>query len=189
MSFIRASGLGPLTASNTATIVDPQTPLNGTATMGPLVSFASQATSTSALTIPFTGIPSWAKRVIVILKGVQTNSTSSLLIQMGYGASPTWMTSGYSSVSSSYGAPTSTAGFIVMRDVQTMTWSGAYTFFLADSATNTWSGAGNVNLMPSAYSLTVSGYGVLSGTLTAIRLNTVSGTDTFTAGLANVMYE
>ena len=75
MSFIKASALGPLTASNTATIVDPATPASGIATLGPLVSFAAQNT-TSGANIDFTGIPSWAKRVTVSVASVSFASSA-----------------------------------------------------------------------------------------------------------------
>ena len=71
MSFIKASALGPLTASNTATIVDPQTPASGSAILSPLVSFS--AVSASGTSVDFIGIPSWAKRITVLFNAVSTS--------------------------------------------------------------------------------------------------------------------
>ena len=49
--------------------------------------------STSGTAILFTGIPSWAKRVTVMLSGISTNGTSIPQIQLGTSSGPT--TTGY----------------------------------------------------------------------------------------------
>ena len=49
---------------------------------GPLTAMTAQA-STSGTAIDFTGIPSWVKRITVMLDGVSTNGTSIPLIQLG----------------------------------------------------------------------------------------------------------
>ena len=55
-----------------------------------IVSGTAQA-STSGTSIDFTGIPSWVKRITVMLKGVSTSATSQPIIQLG---SSTFTTSG-----------------------------------------------------------------------------------------------
>ena len=50
--------------------------------------------STSGTSIDFTGIPSWVKRITVMLSGVSTSGTSIVLIQIGAGSVTT---SGYAS--------------------------------------------------------------------------------------------
>lgn len=196
MSTIRASGLGPLTASNTATIVDPATPLNGSATLGPLVSFAAQ-NSTSGTSIDFIGIPSWAKRVTVILNGVSTNGTSLLQCQIGAGSI---VSSGYIFYIAYAGGTNQTAGTSYtsglvfdggVTGTATSLRQGIITF--VNLSGNTWTYSSNISINYSAgtqYFVTLgAGSITLSGTLDRVRLTTVNGTDTFDAGSINVMYE
>lgn len=160
-----------------------------------LTSMTAQA-STSGTTIPFTGIPSWAKRLTVMLNGVSGSGTSLFILQLGYGATPTWVTSGYSGAaqygsSASYTSSSNAAGIYLMgASAAAALYSGLSTITLLDASTNTWAASGVVGETSSNYPTQLHGWSVaLSGTLTAVRLNTVNGTDTFDAGKINVMYE
>ena len=77
MSTIKASALGPLTglgaSSNTATIVDPATPVGGSAYLGPVVSMVAQAT-TSGTSFTFSSIPSTYTDLVCIVSGTHTGS-------------------------------------------------------------------------------------------------------------------
>lgn len=42
--------------------------------------------TTSGTSIDFTGIPSWAKRITVMLSGVSTNGSSNYLLRIGSGS-------------------------------------------------------------------------------------------------------
>ena len=68
-----------------------QTLVANSGTLAPIVSGTAVA-STSGTSIDFTGIPSWVKRITVMLNGVSTSGTSIVQVQIGSG-SPT--TSGY----------------------------------------------------------------------------------------------
>ena len=71
---------------------DTQTLTNKTIQGGAITSGTAVA-STSGTSIDFTSIPSWVKRITVMLTGVSTNGTSNPLIQIGTSGTPT--TSGY----------------------------------------------------------------------------------------------
>lgn len=193
MSTIRTSNFGPLTG-NAASVVDPSTPTNGIARVSPLVSFASVA-STSGTSIDFTGIPSWARRITVMLQGFSTNGTSLPQIQLGTSSGIT--TSGYlgsvvlvaaSPVSSNF-----TTGFGVTPTgnwAATVVVHGSYTICLLTG--NTWVCTGTIGQSSggaSAFCNITGGSVALSGTLDRVRITTVNGTDTFDAGTISVMYE
>ena len=81
----------------------------------PLVSGTAVA-STSGTSIDFTSIPSWVKRITLMLAGVSTNGTSDPLIQLGdsggientgYVAGAAVITSGATGFSSTAGFPIS----------------------------------------------------------------------------------
>jgi hypothetical protein len=174
----------PATASNfTQTLV----PITGT--LAPLVSGTAVA-STSGTSIDFTGIPSWVKRITVMLNGVSTNGTSAIQIQLGAGSVETSgyaSTSAYSQAGNAAGALTSTAGLLVNT---------------GGSATNTHTGhmvitniSGNIwiesNAVGTNTTLAFFGGGskTTSSTLDRIRITTANGTDTFDAGSINILYE
>lgn len=159
-----------------------------TGTLYPLVS--GTAVSASGTSIDFTGIPSTAKRITVMLRGVSTNGTSIPIIQLGDSggietsgyAGSTWLantsnnlhSSGFS-LDASHGAAYVLEGLVV--------------FSLCDLATNTWVGAFNGGLSNVATALTGAGSKSLSATLDRLRITTVNGTDTFDAGTINIMWE
>jgi hypothetical protein len=154
-----------------------------------VVSGTAQA-STSGTSIDFTGIPSWVKRVTVMLNGVSTNGTSPVEVRIG---SATVSTSGYSSTSSYGGSAlqylTSSTGFTLDTAGTAMAAavrSGALVLTLIGS--NTWVGTGSVT--ETGQSCSFSGNSpALSGTLDRVRLTTVNGTDAFDAGSVNILYE
>lgn len=148
--------------------------------------------STSGTSIDFTGIPSWAKRITVMLSGVSTNGASIVQVQLG---STTFTTTGYSQVgqttSTSGSATTSgaTTGFIIGPN---SILSGAVrtgTIVFSNLSSNTWVGFGaGADTANTTVWLTNGSIG-LSGALDRVRITTVNGTDTFDAGSINIMYE
>jgi hypothetical protein len=144
----------------------------------------SQA-STSGTSIDFTGIPSWVKRITVMLKGVSTSGTSALLFQLG--TSGGVQATGYTANS---GANTYTTGFgAAVLSIAADAGTGVVTFTLLDSATGTWSWGGTIGRDTTFTVMGCIGYKALSGTLDRVRITTVGGTDTFDAGSINILYE
>lgn len=160
---------------------------NGLSTeLRPLVLMTSQA-STSGTSIDFTGIPSWAKRVTVLLDGVSTNGTANLLVQIGDAGG--FETTGYTSgatQSNNATTQTSTAGYVITSGIVAATLHyGAVSLFSFGS--NRWIANGILNIVGTGH--TNAGSKTLSDTLDRLRVTTVNGTDTFDAGTINVMYE
>jgi hypothetical protein len=147
--------------------------------------------STSGTSIDFTGVPSWVKRITVMLNGVSTNGTSILMVQLGSGS---FVTTGYlaagSGVATTVNTATSTAGFIFGNTNRAVdTSNGA--LVLTNISGNTWVGIGSVYLATSTPQTNFAA-GVspaLSGALDRVRITTVGGTDTFDAGSINIIYE
>jgi hypothetical protein len=162
--------------------------ITGTAGNLMLVSGTAQA-STSGTSIDFTGIPSWVKKVTVLLNGVSTNGTSLVQIQTGAGSVTT---SGYNTSSSYMSASTtsvtSSTGFIADSGAATAASvrNGILTLTLLGS--NTWIGSGLFHEQSAATSTTV-GQIALGGALDRVRITTVNGTDAFDAGSINILYE
>jgi hypothetical protein len=151
----------------------------------PRIVTATAVASTSGTSIDFTGIPSWAKRISIILSKVSTNGSSNLLIQIGGGSIES---TGYTSIAGNRGNENmSTAGYLITRSQSgSSSTTGPYTLFLIGS--DEWIGSG-VNTGGSNFPNFSAGSKTASGTIDRVRITTENGTDTFDAGLINIMYE
>jgi hypothetical protein len=151
--------------------------------LGPVL--GTETATTSGTTVDFS-IPSWAKRITVMLEAVSTNGITNLLIQLGDTAVET---TGYvSSAGDSGGSVQSTAGFIITNAVAAAdAFHGNVTLTLKDAANFTWTSSGVLAEDGGAghYS---AGSKSLSAALTTVRLTSVSA-DTFDGGSVNVIYD
>jgi hypothetical protein len=157
--------------------------------------------TTSGTSIPFTGIPSWVKRITVVISGVSTVTAGAgqdVCVQIG--DSSGFATTGYLAyVSTVYfdsavTTPTSLAasgGFPIFFGTPGSIRSGTIT--LVNPSGNLWvatvlvataNGTG-----PLYGSCQGGGTKTLSGTLDRVRLTTLSGIDTFDNGSVNIIYE
>jgi len=181
----------PITMSGTAGIATPTIQTGGVATnLYPLVSGTAVA-STSGTSIEFANIPSWVKRITVMFQGVSTNGTSSVLIQLGTGGTPTYTTSGYLGASSTSTGATITnfsTGFMVNNSVAAASVTHG-NIIITNISSNGWTENGNLALSDSANTRLSAGSVSLGAALTALRITTVTGTDTFDAGSINILYE
>jgi hypothetical protein len=171
--------------------IDSSGVVTGTAGNLMLISSTAQAT-TSGTSKDFTGIPSWVKRITVMLQSVSTNGTSVLQIQIGSGSiANTGYESGVWSANTSN--LNNTTGFAIAGVVVAGSYSGICTLTLLNSATNLWvqSGAIGQSVVPTSNgaAMVSGGNKTLSGVLDRVRITTVSGTDAFDAGSVNILYE
>jgi hypothetical protein len=177
-------------AAGTMVLADATQTLTNKTIQGGAITLGTAVASTSGTAIDFTGIPSWAKRVTVMLNGVSTNGTSSLRFQLG--DSGGIETTGYfawgqrlNAADTTGGA--STSGFEGHLDSFTaFTRSGQLIFSLFGS--NTWTVTGGY-YAGSNVSQYFAGSKTLSDTLDRVRITTANGTDTFDAGAINISYE
>jgi len=150
--------------------------------------------SLSGTSVDFTSLPSWIKRITVMVSGASLNLTSPIQIQLG--TSGGFVTSGYSSgvaaissASATLGAAAVTTGFYV-GGFNANTDTVSATVFISNLSGNIWSytgtGVRTGNVATYFYAAIPQ---TLSGALTQIRFTTVNGTDTFDAGSVNILYE
>ena len=180
--FVAPSTSGNLLTSNGTTWVSstptPVYPLtNGTA-----------VASTSGASIDFTGIPSYVKRITIMLYGVsQTTGTSPyLLFQLG--TSSGIVSTGYVSLGSTNGSSnaTSTTGFPLRGpSASNSVMSGAIT--ITSFGSNLWVETGVFGDTTNSQSGASAGHLDLAGTLDRVRI--VANGGTFNAGSINILYE
>lgn len=158
---------------------------------GALVQGVEQST-TSGTSIDFTGIPSWAKRITVMLNGVSTNGTSTVILQIGDsgGIESTGYQSGSSFGDALSASTTSNIGFIIDgTSLVDQTYLRHGLIQLVNMSGNTWIAAVDVFLQTGQIACAGAGSKTLSGTLDRIRLTTTGGVNAFDAGSVNIMYE
>lgn len=146
--------------------------------------------STSGTSIDFTDIPSWVKRVTVMLDGVSGSAASDLLFQLGDsgGIENTGYKGSGTTLSASVATANYTTGFgMAWGGVTGKIWQGWISFVNLNG--NTWVASGLIGRSDSANTCTTSGSKTLTDTLTQVRITHVNGTDTFDAGSINILYE
>jgi len=180
-----------LTADSSATLELQQ---NGVAirTLGEsqLVPATAQSTATGATAYDFTGIPSWVKRITVMMRGVSLSSTANFLVQIGTGGAAT--TSGYTGAISviTSAAAVSCGAISTGFTLQANSAGTSMNCFLTivNLTGNTWVANGGFAETLGARAGYVTGSVALGGTLDFLRVTTTS-TDTFDAGSVNIMWE
>ena len=156
-----------------------------------LVSGTSVSISGSPTSVAFTGLPSWVKRIVIQLEDVSTNGTSNYIVQLGYGGTPTYIITGYSGACNTQagtGVQNST-GFTIANSVTAAnTWSGH--IILTNITGNVWVESSNIGATDATSNRYSSGNNDSTALLTAVRITTVIGTQTFdTGGVVNIFYE
>ena len=140
--------------------------------------------SVTGTSVDFTGLPSWAKEITLMLDGVSTSGTSSVLIQLGTseGIQNTGYTGASSVTSNAVNTAQFSAGFIINMSTEAATGvrRGFITFVNFNG--NIWVGFGVFARSDTALTSTVAGSVTLSAVLDRVRLTTVNGTDTFDLG-------
>jgi hypothetical protein len=160
-----------------------------------LTSVAEVATTSGTNVVLATNIPSWARSVYVVLNGVSVSGTAPELIQFGTGSggSLTWTASGYSSASDNYvtaPGPVATGTFGFRMGSSIGAGSGIYAIYsFTTLGSNKWVGSFNGVIDTGTSVIFGGGVVTLAAPLTAIRLNTDGGANTFDAGSASVLYE
>ena len=139
------------------------------------------------------GIPSWAKRVTLMLDQVGTTSTGVPIIRLG--TTSGIENSSYSSILSNTTASaiatklSSTTGFeIIAAGLSTNRIAGQYV--LNNFEGNVWIITGSMQPGTTVVGQQfIAGRKTLASTLTRLQVTTTGGTDTFNAGSINIMYE
>jgi len=145
--------------------------------------------STSGTSIDFTGIPSWVKRITVMFNNVSSGGTSNQLIQVGAGSVQTtgYVSSGTFFSANGVATTYSTSGFLLNKFTNAGIVNGSIQISLLGS--NIWTVQGGAALNSLAYGCASYGTVTTSGTLDRVRITFANGTDTFTAGSINILYE
>lgn len=160
-------------------------------TVGLLVSGTS--VSASGTSVDFTGLPAGVRRITVMLDGVSLSGTSNILFRLGSGSTPTYVTTGYNDITVLTGAgsinTTSTGGFLLYDNAGSAASNYYGMIVFTNISGNNWVCNGQAGLTTRNIISWTSGSVAVGATLTAVRITTANGTDTFDAGTINILYE
>jgi hypothetical protein len=150
--------------------------------------------STSGTSINFTNLPSWCERITILFQAVSTTGTSNVGIQLGTGGTPTYVVTGYLSNGNTIaGAAVSSASYTTLFGLGSANQVAASSMqgqmVLTNITGNNWVFSGTTSQTNTNASHFGNGSLSLGAALTAVRITTVAGTDTFDAGTINIMYE
>jgi len=171
-----------------ATVIDgsASVTINSGAVLG--ITSGTAVASTSGTSIDFTGIPSWVKRITVMLGGVSVSGSSIPLIQLGTTSGV--VATGY--VSGAWTGNTTTTAQTIGFGLAGI--GGASNDFTGNviicvNGNNLWTSSHVLYQNVGATIAMGGGRIALGGTLDRVRITTVNGTDTFDAGAINILYE
>lgn len=165
--------------------------VDSTGAYGQLVQGTVQS-PTSGTAVTFTGIPSWAKRVTIMMTNLTYSTTVGMNFQIGSGS---LTTTGYTSTGAvittggGVNATNGTGTGIQTHGPYTGPVSGQFVLTLLNPATNLWVGTGIITYTGGTALGYTSGYIALSGVLDRVSVNTTAGTATISSGSVNILYE
>jgi len=156
----------------------------------PVITSGTAVASTSGTSIDFTSIPSWVKRITVMIAGMSTNGASEFVLRIGDSAtiSATGYVGAYA-VNATASVSTTGFGFSNGSSSTATIVSGSFVLTALDVATFKWTCIGMLGQSDSARMTYSAGSKTLAGALTNVRITTINGTDTFDAGSINILYE
>jgi hypothetical protein len=168
--------------------------VTGISTLGAMgssvITSGTAQASTSGTSIDFTSIPSWVKRITMMLNGVSTNGTSVPMVQLGSGSITA---SGYTGTVTTIGTGSGTAAAVSIGNYLVAAWTAASV--LNGSITIELLGS-NIYVIKGVLAFTNSAANAISvsnvtlgGALDRVRITAFNGTDTFDAGSINIFYE
>jgi hypothetical protein len=186
---------GQITATITGSTITGSTitgsTITGSTIGGGSITRATAQNATGVATIDFTNIPSWAKRITIILNEVDSTASGDILLQLGDsgGIENTGYVSGSVRIVGNGGSDSSNsvAGFVYKSAGQAV----AAIFTIVNISGNIWiaaqTGRGTSG-SPNVQTIQGGGSKTLSNTLDRVRL-TLTASDTFNGGTVNILYE
>jgi len=165
---------------------------------GGAITSGTAVTLTTQTSVDFTAIPSWVKRITVMLNAISLSSvTPDFYLQLGYGATPTFENTNYIANSAQINSAGSTGfngnittAFLICRAMSVVADTISGVVVLTNVSGNIWTMMGNTSRNVSQAVTYAAGVKTISGgVLTGVRVLHSGTTETFDAGSINILYE
>lgn len=151
--------------------------------------YAADAPTTSGSAVAFTGIPAAVTWIELILSGVRTAAAAQVLVELGHGGGPTYVTTGYNGSIVIIESTITPQGAVVTAGFPLLTTGaarfGALTLRRAQAGSNQWFARGQIYLDTAAAVGLTTGVVTLPAEITALRLTTGSS---FNLGAARIAW-
>jgi hypothetical protein len=159
------------------------------AEQGGTLTLVAEKTLNTKSSEEFTGIPSWVKRITIMIANLSTNGTAIPVIQIG--DSGGLETTGYTGSSGSIvGGSTASGLHSSGANLAGASWTAAIivqgNITFTKQSGNTWTYMGVLGRSDTSTVMSISGYKTLTAALDRIAIVTA---DTFDAGTISIMYE
>lgn len=156
-----------------------------------LIASGTTVATTSGTSIDVTGIPSWVKRITMMLNAVSTNGISNLTIRIGSGVI---QATGYSTNTTCQVSGAATNAVTDSTGLSYPSQAGASDIYqghiiLTLLSGTTWICSSVLSLQNAPRTMVLGSIVTLAGALDRFRLTTANGTDTFDLGSVNILYE
>ena len=190
VGFSATTGTGSVVRATSPTITGAVLNSMGSSVITPGTAVAS----TSGTSIDFTSIPSWVKRITVMLGGVSLSATGTPLgVRIGSGSfEATGYVGGYGTTTSTGGADAvSSTVFFMFAAFTAATDTMTGSIIITNVSGNLWVAQGLVwrESATTDVMFTVAGSKTTSGVLDRLRITTGTAVPTFDAGTINILYE
>ncbi len=154
----------------------------------------TEVATTSVTSVTISSIPSWVKKIHIMLAGVGTDGTSGIILQIGDSGGieiTGYSTSISSIISATAASATANSAFVFTTPSDPdAAYDGVMTLVLASEANDVWVMTSTVARDDgTATVFNSAGRKGLDTALTQLKLTTFNGTDTFDEGAINIMYE
>jgi hypothetical protein len=175
---IQGAGITGATATSSGFQINTYVPSNS------LINYGSSVTLSGTSTTLTSSLPSWVKRVTLVINGVTQSSTDFLIVRLN------GVTTGYNSVAAitntGFASSSSTTGFIFYGTGSTYLVYGAMT--LTNQTGNVWVQSHALGFPTPPSGVYGGGTITLGSVLTSILITTPTGTPTL-SGAITVFYE
>lgn len=148
--------------------------------------------TTSGTSAEYSSIPAGVSRIVVSLAGITPVSTGIVILQLGTTGGVE--TTGYSGATTfmspntpQYGGSAHTSGFIV--DYTERGPLHGKVELVKQGTTDLWVASGCLAKSTIGSTITLAGSKLLTGAISRVKLTTEGGTDTFSVGSFNILYE
>lgn len=199
--IIQNGGVNAIVIDSSQNVTIPQNlTVSGTLTSGgvvtsptgalyPLVSGTAVTISGTPATVDFANvIPATARRVTLSFANINLTAAGNLILQLGTGSTPTWVTTGYVGSASTGSTSASASTSMVLQAANTNTAQVMGNIMLMNPTGNLWVASGTIGDAVINRVNMSGNYVTLAALLTSLRLSTSSGT-TFTSGTVNIFWE
>lgn len=177
-------------ASQNTTVAGALTVTGTTTLNSSVIKSGTSVPTTSGTTATISSIPSWVKRITLMVNGVTTTTTASALLNLTVGNATTYTGSAMTITGTIANRNSWSGSVMLVPSAQTGTtyYTGNIIINLENTSTNNYTISGQIGAGSTGNFTLTTGVVVASAAISSVTLTT-SGGGNFSAGSINILYE